>query len=44
MGFKSKEIFSKYVYKTLINQIRENYLMTKEEQLELNEFLKDISH
>ena len=38
IGFLSKEIFSKDMYKTLINQIREKCLITNQEERELNEF------
>ena len=38
IGFQSKEIFSKDMYKKLINQIREKCLINKEEEKELNDF------
>ena len=38
IGFQSKEIHSKDMYKPLINQIRKKCIISKEEERELNEF------
>ena len=38
IGFMSEEIFSKDMYKPLINQIRETCLISNEEEREINQF------
>ena len=38
IGLLSKEMYSKDMYKPLINEIREKCLITNEEERELNEF------
>ena len=38
IGFDNKEIFSKELYKSLINQIKENCDIEKEEENEIKEF------
>ncbi len=38
IGLMSKEIFSKDIYKPLINQIRETCLISNEEEREINQF------
>jgi len=35
---QGQEIFSKYMYEPLINQINEKFLISKEEERELKEF------
>tara|TARA_Y100001968_G_C18968940_1_gene531347 strand:- start:153 stop:500 length:348 start_codon:yes stop_codon:yes gene_type:complete len=39
IGLQNKEIYSKDMYKALINQIKENCLISNEEEIEVNEFL-----
>ena len=43
IGLMSEEIFSKNMYKPLINQIREKCLITNEEEREINEFFLEKS-
>ena len=43
IGFKNEEIYTKDMYKTLINQIRENCLISKKEEREINNFFLDKS-
>jgi len=38
IGLQSKEIYSKDIYQTLINQIREKCLISNEEEREINQF------
>ena len=38
IGLQSKEIYSKDMYQTLINQIREKCLISNEEEREINQF------
>jgi len=38
IGLQSKEMYSKDMYQTLINQIREKCLITNEEEREIKEF------
>jgi len=38
IGFQDKEILSKGMYKSLINQIKENCMISNEEEIELHEF------
>ena len=38
IGFQDKELLSKDIYKSLINQIKENCMISKEEEKELYEF------
>ena len=40
IGLESEEIFTNDMYQPLINQIRENCLITKDEEKELNEFFQ----
>ena len=41
IGFQDEEIYSKVMYKALINRIKEKCLINKEEETELNEFLSE---
>ena len=41
IGFQDEEIYSKVMYKALINQIKEKCKLNKEEETELNEFLSE---
>ena len=43
IGLMSEEIFSKDMYKPLINQIREKCFITNEEEREINEFFLEKS-
>ncbi len=44
IGFQKKEIFSKDMYKLLINQIKNKCIISNEEEKELNEFLLKESY
>ena len=41
IGLQSKEMYSKDMYQTLINQIRIKCIITNEEEREINELLKE---
>ena len=43
IGLMSEEIYSKDMYKPLINQIREKCFITNEEEREINEFFLEKS-
>ena len=40
IGLQDKELLSKGMYKSLINQIKENCMISNEEEIELNEFFQ----
>ena len=38
IGLQSKEMYSNYLYKTIIKQIKEKCIISKDEEREINEF------